>query len=203
VKVKKAEPSTTVPLTKEALAKKRQELHAREKSIREGPSRLEKQRDALKLREDRVKLDEQERALRRPKSPEEMEMLERGERLTALENEQTEAERLRKEEAELLRPESEGEKANQAKKAKLDEIKKRKEGDQDRAKKRKQIEEMKRKLSGQLTPEERADQELEDELAALKKEQDEAAKMRQFERERKPLNPQGKSLTQILGGRRF
>ena len=111
--------------------------------------------------------------------------------------------KLDEEEAELLRPETEGEKANEAKRAKLDEVKKRKEAGKDRVKKRKQVEELKRKLSGRLTLEERADRELEDQLADLKKEQEDAEKMRQFERQRKPLNPQGQSLTQILGGRRF
>ena len=46
VKVKEADGVTQLPLDEGALAKKRKELHAREKSLREGPSRLERQRDA-------------------------------------------------------------------------------------------------------------------------------------------------------------
>jgi hypothetical protein len=176
-----------VPVTKESLAKRRRELVEREKRLQGRPSVLELESQALERREKRAELKELERKLGRKPSQLDIENSREEDRLTALKGERTEAEKLRKEEAESLRPRTEGEKANAAKRAELD-----------RAKKRKELAEIKRKLSGRLTVSERADQTLEDELADAKKEQEDAEKMRQFERKRKPLNPQGKSLTELL-----
>jgi hypothetical protein len=183
-------------LSSDELANKRTSLEEKEKALRERPEALDDQQYELGRREKRLKLDKRERVLGRKRSPDQDDHIVRDVRLTALENEQAEADKLTKEEAELDRPKTKGEQANEARRAKLEEAKKSKKAEEDRAEKRKEIEELKRKVSGQLTPEERADQELEDQLSFLKKEQE-------FERKRRPLNPQGESLTKLMGKRRF
>jgi hypothetical protein len=195
----KLDETPKAPLSKDELAKKRKGLEAREKALSERPSDLDKEAKELTVFEEKVKLEEQERALEGQEGlPDEL--LNRRVRLAALKKEKANTEALRQEEAELNLPKTKGEQANEATRARLDEIKNRKKAEDDRADKRKQLAEMKAKLerqrSGQLTPEEKEDQQLEDDLAWTKKEQE-------FERQRKPLNEAGLGLGQILKGRRF
>jgi hypothetical protein len=187
---------TKAPVDDKAVAKKRLAVEARERRAKEGASDLEKESEDLDVRQARLDLGD----IGRKKTPHELEL----EKLEGLKKERTEEESLRKEEEELRRPRTAREKANLAKRAELDKAKKRMAASDERAKKREELDELKRKLSGRLTLSERADRKLDDELAYLKKEQEEAEERRKFEleRERNPLNPQGKKLSELMRGPR-
>lgn len=137
----------------------------------------------------RADLRSLEERLRKGPSKLELENEELDRQLKALKAEETESESLREREAGLRHQPSAAEKANQAKKAELD-----------RLEKRQKIAELKRKTSGRLTFRERADRELEDQLKELEDQQSKAEELRKWERKRKPLNPEGKSLSELMKG---
>jgi hypothetical protein len=175
---------SAVPISETSVAHRKAALAEREKRLEAGGATdLERENQRLDLRDQTLKLKE----LRRPKTPLEMAIRDKDEERQGLEQEQTEAESLRQREKKLRHQPTKGEKANAANKARLDDEEKRKE-----------IDELKRKLSGELTPEEKSAQELDDQLEDLKKQQQDAEAERKWERKRKPLNPDNKSLSQLL-----
>jgi hypothetical protein len=133
----------------------------------------------------RLEMRSLEERLQKGPSKLELENEELDRQLRALRAEQAQSESLRAREAGLLHQPSAAEKANQTKKAELDRIERRQE-----------LAEAKRKLSGRLTPEEQADRDLDEQFEQLKKHQ----ALAEFERQRKPLNPRGKSLPELMKG---
>jgi hypothetical protein len=206
---KTKEPKTT--LTKDQLKRKvrekRRQVKESEKRFLEGPSKRERELESLELREQRADLRLRQKALTAGKSPDKLALDEREEQLKAREDERDLADKLKKEERTLRGPQTELGRANQAKRAELDKLKEedkqRKKEQADRLQKQKKLDALKRKLSGQLTPQEQADQDLQDQLDDLEQKQKDADKMRKFERERTPLNPEGKSLTKLMAGKRY
>jgi hypothetical protein len=186
----------------EALGKKRVEVEALEKEkalrerrrkLREGLTPEERSAKDLEEREKQVDFEEREKKLRWGPTSEERRAQKRDADLAALEKRNELSERQRKL---RLRPTA-MEKRNEAKEAELNRL-------EERQKKQKEMAELKRKLSGRLTPEEQRDRDLEDQLEDLKEQQKQKEAMRKHMRAvNKPLNPKGRNLGQLLGGRKL
>jgi hypothetical protein len=177
----KVEAGTKAPISKTSLVKEKASLRARETRFQRGPSKLEKEKADLERQGKKLEL----RELRRGPSKEETELRDLNEQVEALKAEQAQSESLRVREAKLRHRPTAAEKANEAKKAELD-----------RLERRQQLDELKRKMAGRLTPEEQADRDLDEQFEQLKKHQE----LAEFERQRKPLNPRGKSLSELKKG---
>lgn len=178
---------------KEALAK-------REKGPSEARLKAEKEMESLNAQEKRLGLQKRQQLLKRGKSPEERLLEQSDARLTAREQAAKDAEELRQSEAEARRPQTYQERANQATKERIDRLNKRKEENKARLAKRQELGELRRKASGRLTPQEVADQRLEDELEDLKKDAADKEEMRKWQRKAKPLNPGKKTLAELMKG---